>query len=52
MNLAPPSHDPTDYNSLEGAMRTMLRKFKQHDLDDMLPAQITAYDRGKNLAQF
>lgn len=48
--IAPPSRNPT----IDGRMRTVLRfafrKLVQGGLDDMLPAQVVAYDRATNMA--
>ena len=48
--LNPPSIDPADLNSLSGTISFALSKFLQY-VDDMLPAQIVAYDRATNMAQ-
>lgn len=47
--LSPPSIQPTDLNSLSGSLKFALDKHGQNT-DDMLPAQIIAYDRATNLA--
>lgn len=48
--LPPPSIDPADYNTLLGTLRIVLRKHLM-STDDMLPAQIIAYNRTTNRAQ-
>lgn len=48
--LASPSMDPSSIGDLTGTMRLMLTKFLQ-GTDDMLPAQVIAYDRTTNLAR-
>jgi hypothetical protein len=45
-----PSRNPTNNSSLAGVFDVVMQKFLQ-DLNDMLPAQIIAYDRASNLAQ-
>ena len=50
MNPFPPSRNPTDNNSLMGMMTVVLTKFIQ-GVDDMLPAQVIAYNRTTNTAQ-
>ena len=45
-----PSRNPSDNNSLNGMLNVVLRKFLQ-GVDDMLPAQVMAYDRDSNVAQ-
>lgn len=47
---APPSRNPTDNDSLNGALRLVLTKFLQRT-DDMLPAKVIAYDPVTNTAQ-
>ena len=49
--VAPPSHNPTDEDSLYGVLKIFTEKFLQNNINDMLPAQVIAYDRGSNLAQ-
>lgn len=48
--LGPPSRNPT----IDGKLRTVLRfafmKLVQGTMDDMLPAQVVAYDRASNMA--
>lgn len=44
-----PSIDPADNGSLAGTFRFILKKFMQN-VDGMLPAQVTAYDRETNRA--
>ena len=46
----PPSRNPTDNDSLIGLLNLVLTKFLQ-SVDDMLPAQVVAYDRESNTAQ-
>ena len=48
--LNPPSIQPTNQDSLSGTFDFALSKFLQN-IDDMLPAQIIAYDRPSNMAQ-
>jgi len=48
--LNPPSINPTDLNSLTGTINFALSKFLQ-SIDDMLPAQIVAFDRATGMAQ-
>lgn len=45
-----PSIDPSDVGTLTGTLRLILDKFLQ-GVDDMLPAQVIAYDRGANMVQ-
>lgn len=47
---SPPSRNPAENDSMVGMMRLVLTKFLQNT-DDMLPAQVMAYDRSSNLAQ-
>ncbi|WP_422930147.1 Gp138 family membrane-puncturing spike protein [Singulisphaera sp. PoT] len=47
---SPPSRNPAEDDSMVGMMRLVLTKFLQNT-DDMLPAQVMAYDRATNLAQ-
>lgn len=47
---APPSIDPSNEDSLQGAFDAILKKFLQ-GTDDMLPAQVISYDRPSNRAQ-
>lgn len=47
---APPSMNPADNDTFAGMFNSILRKFLQNT-DDMLPAQIVAYDRAANRAQ-
>lgn len=47
INPSPPSYNPADYSSLNGAIAYALRKFLM-DTDDMLPAQVLAYNRATN----
>lgn len=47
---APPSQNYANYDSLQGVFNTVLRKTLMAT-DDMLPAQIIAYDRATNRAQ-
>ena len=46
-----PSRDPSNDDSLTGALNEILRKFLQNRVDDMLPARVVAYDRATNRAQ-
>lgn len=48
-NLAPPSRNPTNSGTMTGMLTVVLRKFLQH-VDDMLPAEVIAYDRATNMA--
>ena len=48
--IAPFSRNPTNDDSLVGTFKVVLEKFLQ-DVDDMLPAQIIAYNRTTNMAQ-
>lgn len=50
INPLPPSRNPADNGSMVGAMNVVLTKFLQ-GIDDMLPAQIVAYNRTTNMAQ-
>lgn len=47
---APPSGNAADYSSLNGVLRLWMTKFLQQ-VDDMLPAQVIAYDAASNTAQ-
>lgn len=47
---SPPSRNPADEDNLTGILKLALKKFLQNT-DDMLPAQVIAYDRGKNRAK-
>jgi len=47
---APPSRNPADNDTLTGLLRLVLTKFLQAT-DDMLPAQVIAYDVETNMAQ-
>lgn len=47
---APPSGDPADKDSVTGLLNTVLQKFVQSNLDDMLPARVISYDRNTNRA--
>lgn len=49
MSIAPPSRNPTNDGSLQGVLDLVARKLLQ-SIDDMLPAQVIAYDRASNLA--
>lgn len=44
MTQAPPSIDPADLDSVNGMLRTVLRKFVMGEMDDALPAQVVAVD--------
>lgn len=46
---APPSINPADEGSLQGALRLVMRKMLT-GMDGMLPARVVAYDRERNLA--
>jgi hypothetical protein len=48
--LSPPSYNTSDFSTLSAAMNFVLRKYLQ-DTDDMLPAQVIAYNRTTNRAQ-
>lgn len=48
---APPSRNPTDNDSLTGLFKVVLTKFLQNNVDDMLPAQVVAFNRAQNVAQ-
>lgn len=50
MTNAPFSRNPADNDSMVGMFRLVLTKFLQ-GVDDMLPAQVIAYDRPSNRAQ-
>lgn len=50
MTNANPSLNPTDNDSLVGTFRLVMNKYTQ-GMDGVLPAEIVAFDRGKNLAQ-
>lgn len=45
----PPSRNPTNDGSMIGMLNVVLRKFLERT-DDMLPAQVVAYDRQTNMA--
>jgi hypothetical protein len=47
---SPASRNQSDNGTVAGMLRLVLGKFLQH-VDDMLPAQVIAYDAAKNLAQ-
>lgn len=47
---SPPSHNPSDNDSLFGVLRLALSKFLQN-MDDMLPASVIAYDAPTNTVQ-
>lgn len=52
-NLPPsgqPSRNPSVDGRLYGVFRLALNKFLQGNIDDMLPAQVIAYDRATNFA--
>ncbi len=49
MTIAPPSRNPTNDGSLQGVFDVVLGKFLR-SFDDMLPAQVVAYDRNSNVA--
>lgn len=49
-NRAPPSINPTNYGSLTGMLGFVMTKWLQ-GIDDMLPAEVVAYNRATNLAQ-
>lgn len=49
-NYAPPSRNPADNDSLAGLLKLALTKFLQKT-DDMLPAQVIAYNAAQNVAQ-
>lgn len=46
---APPSTDPANQDSLEGAFSAILRKYMQ-GIDNGLPARVVSYDRATNRA--
>ena len=48
--IAPPSRNPTIDKHLRTVLRFVWRKLVQGGLDDMLPAQVIAYNRTTNLA--
>lgn len=48
---APPSRDPADDQTLTGVLRLALQKWLHNNIDDMLPAQVVAYNRRLNRAQ-
>ena len=50
MTFAPPSYNPADQDTLTGALNIVLDNFSK-GLNDMLPAQIIAYNRTTNLAE-
>lgn len=47
---ASPSQNPANTDSMTGLFAEILKKFLQ-GVDDMLPAQVIAYDRATNMAQ-
>lgn len=47
---APPSRNPANSDSIAGLLRVFRAKMMQQ-WDDMLPAQVMAYDRDSNIAQ-
>ena len=49
MAFSPPSRNPTNDDSLQGVLEVVLDKHLQ-GVDDMLPAQVVAYDRDDNMA--
>lgn len=49
-NRSPPSLDPASYGDFSGVIRFVLTKLLQNT-DDMLPAQVIAYDRTTNRAR-
>jgi len=49
-SFSPFSNNPANNDSLSGVLRLVLRKWTQY-LDDMMPAQVIAYDRTTNRAQ-
>lgn len=48
--IGPPSRNPTIDGRLRTVLRFAFRKLVQGGLDDMLPAQVVAYDRAANMA--
>lgn len=48
---SPPSRNYANDGSLLGVIRLALTKFLQNDIDDMLPAQVIAYNATTNRAQ-
>lgn len=48
--IGPPSRNPTIDGRLRTVLRFAFRKLVQGSLDDMLPAQVVAYDRAANMA--
>lgn len=50
VNNSPPSKNPADSGTLVGLLRFALAKHLQH-VDDMLPAQVVAYDAATNTAK-
>lgn len=51
MSQAPLSNNPANNDQLLGVFKLVLAKFKQFELDDMLPAKVIAYNRATNRAQ-
>jgi hypothetical protein len=49
-NYSPPSRNPADNDTLVGVLKLAFTKFLQR-VDDMLPAQVIAYNRATNRAQ-
>ncbi len=49
-DYSPASRNQSDNGTMAGMLRIVLGKFLQH-VDDMLPAQVIAYDAGTNRAQ-
>lgn len=50
MNIAPPSRNPTVDGKLRTVLRFVFNKLVQATLDDMIPAQVVAYNRTTNMA--
>ena len=50
MNIAPPSRNPTVDGKLRSVLRFVFNKLVQGTLDDMIPAQVIAYNRTTNMA--
>ena len=50
-DIAPPSRNPTDDDSMVGVFNVVLSKFLQNFVDDMIPGKVVAYNRTTNLAQ-
>lgn len=46
----PPSIDPAQRNSIMGTIQFIIDKMVMQEIDDMLPAQVIAYDRTENRA--